>query len=339
MQAVVVHAVDDLRVDELPDPQCGPGEVAVEVCYGGVCGSDLHYWQHGHAGTSILREPMVLGHEVSGRIAAIGTGVSDLPVGTPATVHPATTCRDCPECARGDLHLCRNVRYLGSAAHYPHTPGAFSRYRVVPADQIRVLPPAVPLHHGAVAEPLAVALHAVARAGSDAMRDANVLVNGAGPIGCLTVAAAKAAGAARVVAADLLPEAVQVATALGADATVIIGREELPSEMDVVFEASGAPAALAASLGAVRRGGTFVQLGMLPPGEITAPLGISVACELTIRGAYRFDTEFDDALGLLAGGLNVEPLLTQTMPADDALAAFDVARDRRRSSKVLLSFG
>ncbi|MCP2163606.1 L-idonate 5-dehydrogenase [Goodfellowiella coeruleoviolacea] len=337
MQAVVIHGARDLRLDDIERPAPGPDDVLVAVEYGGICGSDLHYWQHGATGTSILREPMVLGHEVAGVVAAVGSGITDVHTGQPVTLHPATTCDHCPECRGGHPNLCADVSYFGSAARLPHSPGAFARYRVVPRAQVRPLPPGVSTRHGAVAEPLGVAVHAVRRAGS--VRGRRVLVNGAGPIGCLVVAAAKALGAGEVHASDLTAASLGIAAAMGADHTVQVGTgQSLPAEVDVVFEASGAPAAVGACLTALRRGGTLVQVGNLPAGQVSVELAPLVSREITYVGSFRFVDEISDAVALIAEGLDVEPLLTHTFPVDQVETAFRTALDRSVASKVLLDF-
>src|SRR3954470_16025268 len=185
MKAVVVHGPRDLRIDEVPDPTPGPGEVLLAVEFGGVCGSDISYWKNGASGTAVLRHPLVLGHEVAGRIAGLGAGVSGLAVGQPLTAHPAELVGDVrlPDRLAGRTNLYPKVRYFGSAAFDPHTDGGFSEYRVVRAAQIRPLPEGVDTERGALAEPLAVAMHAVHRAGD--LRGKTVLVNGSGSIGSL----------------------------------------------------------------------------------------------------------------------------------------------------------
>jgi L-idonate 5-dehydrogenase len=205
-------------VEELPVPEPGPGEALVAVRYGGVCGSDLHYWRHGGVGDFRLREPMVLGHEVVGTVVSYGTGATGPAPGTAVAVHPATPCGHCPECSEGRANVCRDTRYLGSAARFPHVQGAFAERIAVPAGQLRALPDGLGPRRAALAEPLSVALHAVRRAGDVSGR--HVLVTGAGPIGCLVVAAAKAAGAARVTVTDLVPEALGHAAGAGADTLV-----------------------------------------------------------------------------------------------------------------------
>ncbi|MFI1506472.1 L-idonate 5-dehydrogenase [Streptomyces sp. NPDC020597] len=338
MPACVIHGPGDLRVEERAAPTPGPGEVLVAVRYGGICGSDLHYWRHGGVGDFRLREPLVPGHEV------VGAASSGPLAGAAVAVHPATPCGVCPECADGRRQVCRDTRYLGSAARTPHVQGGFAAEIAVPADQVRPLPQGLPLRRAVLAEPLSVALHAVRRAGAVSGR--RVLVTGTGPIGTLVVAAAKAAGAAHVTVTDLLPAALGYARAAGAD--VVVRADDpadpgWPSEtdpaVDVAVEASGTAAGLECCLRLVRRGGVVVQLGMLPPGKSPFPGNLLVSREIELRGAFRFDTEFDDALRLLAAEPAFDALVSAVVPVREAESAFTLAADRSRSCKVLLDFG
>jgi L-idonate 5-dehydrogenase len=341
MRAVVVHGAGDLRVDERPDPTPGPGEVLIAMEWGGVCGSDLSYWRHGASGTAVLSAPLVLGHEVAGRIVAVGAGVTGQEIGRPVTVHPAELVGDgcLPERIAGRTNLYPQIRYFGSAAFDPHTDGGFSELRVVRADQVRPLPEGVSTEHGALAEPLAVALHAVHRAGD--LRGRDVVVNGAGPIGSLVVAAARYRGAATVVAADIADSSLAVARALGADETRnLAAGDTLPEDAELVFEASGAPAALGGVLRATARGGTVVQVGNLPGTAVPAVLGDLVTREISWIGAYRFVEEISDALQAMCDGLDVSPLITHRFDLDRAAEALAVAADRTSgSSKVMLRLG
>ena len=323
MKAVVVHGANDLRVDDLPDPVAREGEVLVAMEWGGICGSDISYWRNGSSGTAVLKQPLVLGHEVAGHITGIGPGVSGLSVGQPVTVHPATP----------------SGGYFGSAAFDPHTDGGFSELRVVRAEQIRTLPSNVDTEHGALAEPLAVAMHAVNRAAD--VRGRDVLVNGAGPIGSLVVAAAKYAGAATVTAADVAAAPLKIAKAMGADVVINAGAGgELPADVDLVFEASGAAAALGAVLHATARGGTVVQVGNLPGKAVAASLGDLVTREISWIGSYRFVDEITDAVAAMENGLDVTPLITHRYPINEATQAITVAADRNSGSgKVLLKLG
>lgn len=323
MKAVVVHGANDLRVDDLPDPVPREGEVLIAMEWGGICGSDISYWRNGSSGTAVLKHPLVLGHEVAGHIAGIGPGVSGLSVGQPVTVHPAT--------ASGG--------YFGSAAFDPHTEGGFSELRVVRAEQIRALPSTVDTERGALAEPLAVAMHAINRAGD--VRGRDVLVNGAGPIGSMVVAAAKYAGAATVTAADVADAPLKIAKAMGADGVINVGAgEDLPADVELVFEASGAAAALGAVLHATARGGTVVQVGNLPGKAVAASLGDLVTREISWIGSCRFVDEITDAVAAMENGLDVTPLITHRYPINEAAEAISVAADRNTGSgKVLLQLG
>ncbi|WP_329314843.1 L-idonate 5-dehydrogenase [Streptomyces sp. NBC_01262] len=337
MRACVVHKAGDLRVEAWDPGLPGPGEVLVAATLGGICDSDLHYYHRGSVGDFQVRQPMVLGHEVVGRISALGPGTDGPAAGTPVAVHPATPCGACPECARGERNVCGHARYLGSAARMPHVQGGFAQRLVVPADQVRALPPGLDPRRAVLAEPLSVALHAVRRAGEVAGR--RVLVTGAGPIGALVVAALRHAGAAEVIVSDLLDAPLAVARRVGATATVRADRPDDPAWpdcVDIAIEASGSAPGLGTCLRRVRRGGTVVLLGLLPPGETGFMGNAVVTREITMRGAFRFDREFDDALSLLASGLDVDPVISHTFPLTRAVEAFDLAGDRTRASKVLL---
>lgn len=339
MKAVVVHGSNDLRIDERPEPVAGPGEVVLDVEWGGICGSDLSYWRHGASGTAALKSPLVLGHEVAGRIVQLGAGVQNLEIGQPVTVHPAELVGNgiMPERLKGRTNLYPQIRYFGSAAFDPHTDGGFSERKLARAAQVRPLPDGVSTLHGALAEPLAVAMHAVSRAGD--LRGRDVLVNGAGPIGSLLVAAAKYAGARTVIAADINDAALAIAKAMGADEVRnVSGGGSLPEDMEIVFEASGIPAVLGGVLRATARGGTLIQVGNLPGAPSPAALGDLVTREITWIGSYRFVDEISDALRAMAAGLDVSPVITHTFGIDQAAEAMRVFGDPASgSSKVMLN--
>src|SRR5699024_2371107 len=165
MRSLEIHGVDDLRVVERAQPEPGPGEVQIAVEWGGICGSDLAYWRHGVSGTATMRHPFVLGHEVSGRVSALGPGVDGFAVGLPVTVHPARTSGPLPERLAGRDNLHPDLTYLGSAARDPHTDGGFAERITVRAEQVVPLPDGLDTRRAVLAEPLGVAIHAVHRAG------------------------------------------------------------------------------------------------------------------------------------------------------------------------------
>ena len=343
MTAVVIHAAHDLRVEAHAAPDPGPGEVRIRIGRGGICGSDLHYYHAGGFGTVRVREPMVLGHEAAGTVEAIGPGVTHVAPGDDVAVNPSLPCGGCAQCLAGRPIHCTEMRFLGSAMRMPHVQGAFRRAFTCEAARAVKLPPGLSVERAAFAEPLSVCLHAAAQAGP--LLGARVLVTGAGPIGVLCVAVARLAGAREIVATDLVAEPLGIARAMGADRTHALQDE--PEALaaytagkgyfDVAFEASGAGAALVGALAAIRPGGTVVQVGV--GGEAALPLSALVAREARLVGTFRFHAEFAHAVEVLAAGrLDPTPMLTEVVPAAEAVRAFDLASDRRRAMKVQLAF-
>jgi len=333
MKAVVVHGAGDLRVEDRPVPEPGQGEVRLTMTHGGICGSDLHYYLEGRVGNFVLREPLVLGHEVVGRVDMDPSGT--FAPGTPVAIHPATVDHTCPECRAGHPNTCRNARYLGSAASDPQTQGGFAEQLIVRKDQLRPLPEGLDLARAVLAEPLGVALHAVNQAGD--IRGKKVLVSGSGPIGALVVAAAAARGAVEITATDLQDKPLEVARLVGATETIRVDQQPVPElAYDVAIEASGSPRGLSAAIASVVRGGTVVQVGSLPSGDLPIALAALVARELTLRGAFRFADEIDEAIELLVTDDRFQHVVTHTFGIDDVTEAMDVARDAGVSSKVVL---
>lgn len=341
MRALRVHAAHDLRVDELPVPEPGPGEVDVAIEVGGICGSDLHYFQHGGINAFPLREPMILGHEVVGRVARLGAGSGDLtPVreGDRVAVHPARPCGVCEWCTGGRPNICPDTRFLGSAMRFPHVQGGFAERIVVSAGQLVPIPDGLSSELAVFAEPLAVGLHAAARAGD--LHGRSVLVAGAGPIGVLAVVAARWAGAERVIVTDLVDEPLAIARAAGATDTIRVGGPDpvaIP-EVDVAFEMSGSAPGVTSCLEAVRRGGRIVLVGIPAPGPVPAPLGAAVMREIDVVGSFRYGPEFADAVAAIAGGAPVAPLRSAAFGLDGVDEAFALALDRTRAMKVQLDF-
>jgi L-idonate 5-dehydrogenase len=338
VKAVIVHGARDLRVEELPDIRVAPDRVVVRIVYGGICGSDLHYAADGRNGPYTITEPLVLGHEVVGVVAQVGQEVSNAPaIGTRVAIHPATPAA-APGATRGTgLHLQPGGTYLGSASTQPHTQGGFVELLEVGPGQLRPLPAELPLRRAVLAEPLAVALHGVARLEKRTL-GARALVSGAGPIGALAVAALRHAGAAEIVAADLEEFPLKVAGAVGAGSIVNLSSGEAveDSSFDVVVEAAGAVPSLVAALDSVRPGGAVLQLGMLPREAVPVPVSAIIAKEIALFGSQRFDIELDTAVELLASDSSLEAVLSHEFDVDSAAEAFACAAESSRSSKTVL---
>lgn len=333
MKALLIHGAEQMSVEEVPLPEPTGTQVRVRMLYGGICGSDLHYYFQGRNGEYEVREPFIPGHEMSGVVDLDPSG--RLAPGTPVTIAPATYGTSEPG-IEDRRHLWPGGSYLGSASTMPHTQGGMSEYRVVEDFMIRVVPENLDLRTAALAEPLAVGLHAITVSAAN-VTGARALVSGAGPIGLCVAAALVARGATDVTVTDVMPEPLERARAVGAHHTVNVAHEELPAmAYDVVFECSGAAPAVSPALSAVRRAGTVVQVGMLPNETVGVNLAPFVSKEVTYVGTFRFNDEIDDAVALLAAHPAIASIITHVIPADDAVAAFETARDSRISGKVLV---
>ncbi len=343
MRAAVLHAAKDLRIEQIAVPALGPRNVEVRVEAGGICGSDLHYYYDGGFGTVRLKEPMILGHEIAGTVARVGVEVANVKPGQRVAVNPSRPCGSCRYCQEGLQQHCLNMLFYGSAMRFPHVQGGFRDVLVCDEAQAVPVPPAMPAAQAAFAEPFAVCLHAVNRAGP--LLGKRVLITGAGPIGALTVIAARRAGALEIVATDIADAPLAAAKRVGADATINVSEKDALARheadkgyLDVVFEASGNEKALAGALVALRPTGVVVQIGIAGHG-MNLPMNVVVAKEIELRGTFRFHEEFAVAVALIGGGLvDVMPLLTETIPLALANEAFALAADRSRAMKVQLAF-
>ncbi|NTF45779.1 L-idonate 5-dehydrogenase [Rhizobium rhizogenes] len=342
MKAIVAHAAKDLRIEDYPEEEPGTGEVKLMLATGGVCGSDLHYYHHGGFGAVRLKEPMILGHEVSATVIALGSGVQGLEIGQLVAVSPSRPCGACRYCLQGLPNQCLNMRFYGSAMPFPHIQGAFRETLV--ADAIQCVPAdGLTPGEAAMAEPLAVTLHATRRAGE--MLGKRVLVTGCGPIGVLSILAARRAGAAEIVATDLSDFTLSLAKEAGADR--VINTKDDPEALaaysadkgtfDVLYECSGAAAALVSGIAALRPRGIIVQLGI--GGDMSLPMIAITAKELELRGSFRFHEEFAVGVDLMRKRLiDVRPLITHSVLLADAISAFEIASDRSKAMKAQIVF-
>ncbi|MEP7206069.1 MAG: L-idonate 5-dehydrogenase [Casimicrobiaceae bacterium] len=331
-----IHGKEDLRIEPIATPEIGPGQVLLQLGAGGICGSDLHYFQEGKNGNFVIREPLIPGHEASGVVAAIGPGVTRVQPGDKVAVSPSHACGHCDYCREGREQLCTSMKFLGSASIFPHAQGMFQEYFVMPERQCYPVRGDVSLGELAFAEPLAVALHAVNR-GPDLLGK-SVLVTGAGTIGCLVVIAARLAGAAEITVSDVLDRPLAKAREVGADRTLRADREGealAKPQFDAAFEVSGNFAALRSCVTAARRGARIVQVGTLPHEPLPFLVNDIMAKELDLAGAFRWGIEFDWAVRYLATRrVDVRPLLSAQFDLSDALAAFRAAADKTQSTKV-----
>ncbi|WP_306319792.1 MULTISPECIES: alcohol dehydrogenase catalytic domain-containing protein [unclassified Streptomyces] len=343
VRAAVLHGPKDLRTQDRPLPEPGEGEVLVAVRAVGLCGSDLHYYEHGENGPNVLRQPTVLGHEPSGIVVGHGAGTDELPHGTPVAVEPAHPCGRCALCRAGRYNLCPKGTCFGS----PPTDGALTELIAVPRDFVHPLPEGMDVKLGALIEPLAVAVHAVRRAGVEPGE--RVLVSGAGPIGVLVAQVAAASGAA-VTVSDVAAERREFVAGLGVEAVDAAVLQPDPARAhaladpdgyDSVLDCSGVGAALVSGIRALRPGGTAVVVGNPNRPVTELPLAWMQRQEMALLTSFRYGAgDFAAAVRLAGGGrVRLDGLVTAEFPLERADEALRVALTDRTQMKVLVTSG
>ncbi|WP_458206252.1 NAD(P)-dependent alcohol dehydrogenase [Haladaptatus sp. NG-SE-30] len=331
MRVAVLDEPGRLRIEDRERPTPDADEVLVAVREVGICGSDVHYYEHGRIGDYVVQSPLVLGHESAGEVVEVGAEVTDIESGDRVALEPGVPCRRCSHCKRGEYNLCPDVTFMAT----PPDDGAFAEYVAWPADFVYRLPESVSLREGALCEPLSVGIHA-ARRGNVGVGD-SVLVTGCGPIGLLAMEAVRAAGATEVFVSDVVPEKLRLAESRGANATIDVRERDLSEAVtdltdgegvDVVIEASGAVPAIRTTIDAVRRGGTIVLVGLAQDDEIPLDTGELIDNELDVSGSFRYRNTYPTAIDLLADGVvDVEGIVDFESGVDEISEAFERAMD------------
>jgi L-iditol 2-dehydrogenase len=282
--------------------------VLIEIKAVGVCGSDVHYYEHGRIGTYVVRQPLILGHESSGVIVDVGEGVSRERIGQRVAIEPGVPDGVCRQCRTGHYNLCPNVRFFGT----PPIDGAFTNYVTILSDFAYTLPDQMSDEEGALIEPLSVGLWACRKAklqGGD-----HVLITGAGPVGILAMKVALALGVTEITMTDISPQRLEVARQLGATRTVNVAQQSLVDagvEADVLIECSGNQRALKDGIHALQPAATAVAVGMGPGEEASIPLSFIQNRELILTGTFRYANTYADAIALVASGhIDLKPIIT-----------------------------
>ena len=343
MKSLRIHGPLDLRIENYQVDNLDANQVEIHIAIGGICGTDLHYYKHGGFGQIKLREPMILGHEVSGYISKIGSNVENLSIGQLVSVSPSRPCNKCNFCLNGNQIQCMNMKFYGSAMPFPHIQGAFREtliaedFQCVPADGLSS-------EEAAMAEPLAVCLHAIKQAGK--ILGKKVLVTGSGPIGTLCVAAARRAGAEEIIVTDVSTNALTFSNSVGADKVINVLEEHDKLKnyqsnkgyFDIAIECSGSAQGISDAINCLKPKGTMIQLGL--GGDVLIPLVSVTTKELNLRGSFRFHSEFELAVNMMKKKLiNVNPLITHKLDFKSAKEAFELAMNNdKKSMKVQLSF-
>jgi L-idonate 5-dehydrogenase len=341
MKAAVLHGARDIRIEPYRQPDLRPGMVMLRSRRVGICGTDLHYYEHGYNATFVPDRPFILGHELTGEVVAVADDVEMVKPGQRVAVNPARGCGFCAYCKGGQINLCRKTIMLGSASTTPPTDGALAEFLTVRADQCHLLPDDMDDGAGAMMEPLSVALHAVKRAGT--VSGKRVLVTGGGTIGLLVALTARAFGAVPVAVSDIVSARRSKVIELGVDVALDPAAPDLADQVreltglgfDMVFEASGAARALRSAFDLVRPGGTIVQIGTVGTADIPIPVNQLMVREINFRGSMRYGDTFDEAIRLVAAGrIKVQPFVNHVFALEDSVKALEFAADRSVALKV-----
>jgi L-iditol 2-dehydrogenase len=327
MKALLLSEYKKLELAELPQPEPGADEVLVRVAACGICGSDVH----GYDGTSGRRiPPIVMGHEAAGTIAKAGAAVSGFQAGDRVTFDSTVYCGQCDFCRRGEVNLCDHRQVVGVSCGDYRRAGAFAEYVVVPQRILYKLPDTLSFPEAAMLEAVSVALHAVRL--SELQGGETALVIGAGMIGLLTLQAARAAGASRVIVADIDATRLKLAKEMGADHTLKLSGNELVVEImrltenkgvDVALEAVGRNETVSVAIDSLRKGGTVTLIGNITP-EVTLPLQKVVTRQLRLQGTAASAGEYPQAMELIMNGkIQVKALITAVAPLSEGARWFE----------------
>lgn len=317
MRASVLRAPGEVVVERRPTPAPEPGQVLVRVGSVGVCGSDVHYYEHGRIGDFVVTEPLVLGHEAGGTVVGVGRGVSEDRIGERVALEPGVPCRRCDQCKTGRYHLCPDVRFFAT----PPIDGAFCEYVALESDFAHAVPAELSEDAAGLIEPLSVGVWACSKAQVGA--GSRVLISGAGPIGVLVAQVARALGATEIVVSDPVDARRQAAARFGATSTVDPAAD-LGAAFDAFVDCSGAAAAVRAGLRALRPAGRAVLVGM-GADEVSVPVSVLQTKELVLTGTFRYANTWPTAIALAADGrVELDALVTGRFPleaVEDALRA------------------
>ncbi|CAL5869340.1 uncharacterized protein PFLUO_LOCUS3569 [Penicillium psychrofluorescens] len=327
----ILEGIHQVKYEDRPVPELkNSHDVLINVKYTGICGSDVHYWEHGAIGQFVVKDPMVLGHESAGIVSQVGSEVTTLKVGDRVAMEPGISCRRCEPCKAGKYNLCENMAFAAT----PPYDGTLAKYYVLPEDFCYKLPEHLSLQEGALMEPLSVAVHIVRQASVSPGQ--SVVVFGAGPVGLLCCAVATAFGASKVVAVDIQQPRLDFAKQYAVTATFLPGKESammnadrlkeengLGAGADVAIDASGAEPSVHTGIHVLRNGGTYVQGGM-GRSEIQFPIMAACSKELTLKGSFRYGSgDYKLAVGLVSSGkVDVKKLITGTVKFEEAEQAF-----------------
>ncbi len=333
-RAAVLYEPLVVRIEEREAPSPGPRDVLVQVSAVGVCGSDVHFFEHGHIGDVIVESPMILGHEASGVVVSLGSDVRNRVIGERVSLEPGVPCSVCAQCRSGFYNLCPDVVFFGT----PPVDGAFAQYVTINEEFAYPVPDSVSDLAAALIEPFSVGLWAVKNA-RVAPGD-RVLVTGAGPVGVLSALAAKIAGASSVTITDVNVHRLAVAASHGIDRTIDVSKvslAEIGEKFDVLIECSGVPEVARQGIRSLRPRGVAILVGLAADGNYELPVGFIQNREIEIRGTYRYANTYPKALRLVeAEMVDLDSLVTDEFSLDQSADALQASRTDPAAMKVVV---
>lgn len=308
MKAAVLEDIGKISIKEMEKPKPGPGEVIIKIEYVGICGSDVHYYEHGRIGDFVVESPLVLGHECSGTIVETGADVTGLSVGDRVVPEPGYACNKCEFCKSGRYNLCDRMTFMAT----PPVDGAFCEYIAYPADMTFKLPDNVSLVEGALIEPLAIGIYAAHR--GKVFPGSKVLVQGAGCIGLVTMLACRAFGATEVIITDVLENRLQAALKLGADNAInSLKTAVVPDSVDIAIDCVGIETTVNGSIDAVKKGGKVVLVGMGGDDRVPVNLNRAIGKEIDFATIFRYRNIFPTALKMVSDGkIDINGIVSHT---------------------------
>ena len=344
MKAAVMTDLMKVEIQEVEAPKPKPDEVLIKIEYVGVCGSDLHYYEHGRIGDFLVETPFILGHEAAVTVVETGSGVKDLKVGDRVALEPGKTCGKCEFCKSGKYNLCKDVIFFAT----PPVNGVFQEYVAHEAGLCFKLPENVSTMEGALIEPLAVGLHAALQ--GDATLGQTAVVTGTGCIGLCSLLSLKAMGVSKIIVVDIMEKRLQKALELGAD-YIINGKEEDTLErimeltngkgFDIGIETAGSQITASQLIKSAKKGSTIVFVGYSASGEMTLPIGMALDKELNFKTVFRYRNIYPMAIEAVSKGqINVKDIVTDYFELDDIQKALDTCvKDKANVVKGVIKVG
>ena len=335
MKAAILYKPGDVRIEEIDIPKIETDEVLIEIKAVGICGSDIHYFKHGNIGDCIVKEPLVLGHEAAGEIVEVGENVKNWKVGDRVTIEPGVPCRKCNFCKEGRYNLCKDVIFMAT----PPVNGAFTEYIAYPEDFLFRLPDNLSYEEGAMMEPLSVGVYSAKRGKLEPGKTVAIL--GMGTIGLITLQAARAFGASKIIITDIEQSRLDFAKKLGVDYALNAREDNIlniisniaQKGVDVAIETAGEVITCQQCISIVKKGGTVVLVGLSEKIKFELDVNSIITKELDIKGIFRYANMYQTCIDLVSSKkINVKNMISKYFSLDETLKALKYADENKAKS-------